>query len=469
MSDDPVGVVSERYLSFTVDIGQVVGGKFWGAEGNVDKVVGGSSPVPPYDFTRPRLIKLVQNLAPAYLRIGGSASDEVYYDMGDSIPTPPAPYKYRLNRGQWDALNHFAGEAGLQVVFALNAGQGPRDGAGRWLPDNARQLIQYSAEQGYPIAAWSLGNEPNLFPIAHGLWLSTRQYAQEYKVLKAILREWMPAARLLGPSSAFWPVIGEMLPVFPNFMKEAGELLDVVTWHYYPQQSSRSPVAVRRASPQWMLSPAFFDETSRWASQITRLRDRFAPQEEIWLEESGNAQCGGEPGLSDRFIAGFWWLDTLGLLARAGQHIVTRQNLSGADYSLLNETKLDPNPDYWNSYLWKQLMGTTVLDVKYSPQRPDLRLYAHSSRDQAPPTKVVLALNINQQESLELDFGTSPLQVYLCTADDLLDRQVLLNGQPLETGTDGSAPELQPVTVTDSPVLLPPVSYTFIVIPNPKT
>jgi heparanase 1 len=372
-----------------------------------------------------------------------------------------------LTRAQWDALNHFAGEADLQVVFALNAGQGPRDEAGRWMPDNARQLIQYSAEQNYPITAWSMGNESNLFPIAHDLWLSMWQYAQEHSLLKAILGEWMPEARLLGPSSAFWPVIGEMLPVSLNFMKEAGELLDVVTWHYYPQQSSRSPLAVRRASPQWMLEPAFFEETSRWASQITRLRDRYAPQAEIWLEESGNAQCGGEPGLSDRFIAGFWWLDTLGLLARAGQKVVTRQNLSGADYSLINEASLDPNPDYWNSYLWKQLMGTTVLDIKYSPQRPDLRLYAHRSRDQVSPAKVVMALNINQRESLALDFGSSPLQVYLCTADDLLDRLVLLNGQPLETEADGSAPELEPVPVTNGRVLLPPTSYAFVVIPSP--
>jgi len=286
--------------------------------------------------------------------------------------------------------------------------------------------------------------------------------------LKDTLKQIMPETQVLGPSCAFWPVVGELLPIFQRFLERAGHLLDAVSWHYYPQQSRRSPFATRRASPSRMIHTSFFDESRRWAAWVQRYRDQYAPQAEVWLEETGNAQCGGEPGLSDRFIAGFWWLDTLGLLARAGQEVVTRQNLSGADYSLINEANLDPNPDYWNSYLWKQLMGTTVLDVGCFPQRPDLRLYAHSSRDQAPPAKVVLALNINQQESLELDFDSSPLPVYLCTAEDLLDRQVLLNGQPLETGTDGSAPELKPVSVTDSRVLLPPTSYAFIVIPNSK-
>jgi len=462
VSKQAVAKVSERFLSFSIDIAQVVGGKFWGDAGKVDWVPGGSHEVDVYHFNRPRLCQLVKNLAPAYLRIGGTAADETFYAVRDGLSTPPSPYKYILSRSQWDAVNRFAQEAELDVVFTLNAGRGPRGSRIRWNTENARELIEYSAERGYEVAAWSLGNEPNLFPAAHGLWLSMQQYAEEYARLKEIIKEIFPQAKLLGPSSAFWPGVGEFLPIFPRFLKEAGPVLDVITWHYYPQQSRRSPIATRRASESRMLFPGFLDETARWAAYVEDQRDRNAPQAEVWLEETSNAQCGGEPGLSDRFIATFWWLDTLGCLARTGQKVIIRQNLSGADYSLIDDTTLEPNPDYWSSFLWKRLMGRDVLDVHVSTQRPDLRVFAHRSEKGEPDSVTVLAMNLNREECLTLQFGKSVMNVYLSTAPEWMGQEVILNGYKLAIRSDGSPPELEPVIVTNGSLDLPPVSYAFI-------
>ena len=214
----------------------------------------------------------------------------------------------------------------------------------------------------------------------------------------------------------------------------------------------------------WKLEPAFLDETTRWAACVEGLQKRYAPQAEIWLEESGNAQCGGEPGLSDRFIAGFWWLDLLGSLARRGQQVATRQNLSGADYSLIRDADLNPNPDYWNSLLWKRLMGEIVYDIELSELRPNLRVFAHSAKDSAPGSIAILAMNISRQDSLLLDFSLSPLKVYLCTANDLSGREILLNGRVLAARPDGSVPDFEPELVTNGLVRLPPVSYAFVVL-----
>jgi heparanase 1 len=462
VSDQAIAEVSSRFLSFTVDIAQVVGGKFWGSADRVDWAAGGSSPVNTYDFDRPKLRQLAQNLAPAYLRIGGTAADETYYQMGRIRSAPPVPYHYTLTCEQWDAVNLFAQEAGLEVVFTLNAGRGPRDSRDQWKAGNAIELVDYSVEKGYKVSAWGFGNEPNFFPFAHGLWLSVEQFADEYSILKNILKKVMSEAQLLGPASAFWPVVGELLPIFPRFLKRAGQLLDVVTWHYYPQQSRRCPLVTRRASPVRMLSPNFLDETDRWASRAEGHRDKYTPQAEIWLEETGNAQCGGEPGLSDRFIAGFWWLDLLGRLARSGQKVVMRQNLSGADYGLVNDITLGPNPDYWNSFLWKRLMGREVLEVQLSQPRPDLRLYAHRSVKARPGFVGVLAMNINREESLTLEFDTSSLEVYQCTADDWMGKDVILNGYKLMTRLDGSIPEIEPMVVPSGSLDLPPISYAFV-------
>jgi len=67
-----VAHTSSRYISFAVDLDQVTGGMFWsqapGARGN--------APVAPYDFTRTRLRLLAHALAPAYLRISGTAANK---------------------------------------------------------------------------------------------------------------------------------------------------------------------------------------------------------------------------------------------------------------------------------------------------------------------------------------------------------------------------------------------------------
>lgn len=45
------------------------------------------------------------------------------------------------------------------------------------------------------------------------------QFADEYSILKDVLDKIMPEAQVLGPASAFWPVVGELLPIFPRFLK----------------------------------------------------------------------------------------------------------------------------------------------------------------------------------------------------------------------------------------------------------
>jgi heparanase 1 len=62
--------------------------------------------------------------------------------------------------------------------------------------------------------------------------------------------------------------------------------------------------------------------------------------------ETGSAYGGGAPGLSDRYVAGFLWLDKLGMAARLGVDVVVRQSLSGANYGLL-DPQMEPLPVSW--------------------------------------------------------------------------------------------------------------------------
>ncbi len=463
--------IDDRFLSVAVDVAQVVGAPFWSP---LDAGAPYQRPVPPYDFTRPRLRALAKALAPAYLRVGGTTADDVYYDLSDTpVATAPAPYQYVMTRAQWDAVNAFAAAVAMEVMFTLDAGKGPRDAAHAWTPDNARALLAYTASKGYPIALWELGNEVDVFPLAHGLsQVTPQQFAKDVAVARALVTSTTPGVPLGAPSSAYWPVIGETIPFYAAFMDAGGGSLDVVTWHYYPMQSDRCPIATRRADASLVFDPATLDEIDRWAGQT----EDAAQHKPVWLGETGNAQCGGQPGVSDTFAAGFWWLDELARMARRGERVVVRQTLSGSDYGLVDDATLTPRPDYWTSVLWRALVGSRVLDVAAGTD-PMLRVYAHCARagatDAGHGSVVLVVLNLDRDRGVELDldaFGGDQADVYALSAATTDSVDVALNGAALALQSDGSVPAMTPSRVTRASGSLratfPPASYGFVVVPG---
>ncbi|MGH7295117.1 MAG: hypothetical protein ACRELB_09300, partial [Polyangiaceae bacterium] len=201
----PVATIDERFLAVAVDTAQVVGAPFWvPLDAGVETY---QAPGPPYDFTRPKLRALASALAPAYLRVGGTTADKVYYDMSDApVTTPPQPYLYVMTHAQWDAANDFATATGMRVLFTINGGPGPRDTSLAWTPDNARTLLAYTAGKGFDVALWELGNEVNAFPFAHGLSfkITPDQFAKDVAVAKGLVAATTPGVPLGAPSSAFW-------------------------------------------------------------------------------------------------------------------------------------------------------------------------------------------------------------------------------------------------------------------------
>jgi hypothetical protein len=57
-----------------------------------------------------------------------------------------------LTRGQWKGLVEFARDADARLVTSFAISPGTRDSAGRWTPDQARKLIDYTRSLGTSIA-----------------------------------------------------------------------------------------------------------------------------------------------------------------------------------------------------------------------------------------------------------------------------------------------------------------------------
>ena len=139
----------------------------------------------------PRLLPLAASLSPygtALLRIGGSPADSMVYDVGSgprpvlkrhssdgignfTTTCPSGPYC--LTMARWDELNMWALEAGVRIVFGLNAlsagmtagfeGKGAVISGVPWDSSNVRALLQYTKQQGWfekgALWGFELGNE----------------------------------------------------------------------------------------------------------------------------------------------------------------------------------------------------------------------------------------------------------------------------------------------------------------------
>ena len=138
-----------------------------------------------------------------------------------------------------------------------------------------------------------------------------------------------------------------------------------------------------------------------------------------------------------------------------------RQSLTGMNYGLLDESTLEPRPDYWNSLLWKQLMGPRVLAARaWGEGAERLRVYAHGGAE--PDGVTVLAINLDPEREALLDFPGLEgrgREVYAVTAPDFLGGVVLLNGEVLAL-SGGALPALRGVRRDE--VRLEPLSYAFV-------
>lgn len=473
-----VNTVSKEYISFAIDSSQVVGGKWWNPTAGGTEMGSGTVHAPTFNFNQPQLDTMVKGLAPAYLRIGGSEADKIFYAMQDTSgfqPNAPPGYKSVMTAKQWDDVNAFASRNGLHLVFTLNAGPASRKADGSWDGSNAAELLKYTADHGYRVALWELGNELNIFWFVHGLksQVPPLQYNKDLAAARAMVKQYMPGSGFAGQGSAFWPLLGEPLNLFygymPQYLERSNDKIDLVSWHYYPQQSRRGPIASRRAFPSRLLDPKNLDEAKHWAEQIQQWRDRYAPGKPIWLGETGNAQFGGQPGLSDVYLGGLWWMDQLGLLARSGHDTVVRQSLTGMNYGMIDDTSLAARPDYWNSLLWKHLMGTRVYDTKViGDQSGKIRAYAHCGAGDEPGSLTVLLINLDHRRSATITLPGTRSQgsrVYRFTAPDIFGTKVQLNGNELAFSPGGSLPVIQGLQLPDPgapKVTLNPLSYCFI-------
>ncbi|HJZ19691.1 MAG TPA: hypothetical protein VJ226_01970, partial [Bradyrhizobium sp.] len=464
-----IGRVDQRFQSYNIEMVEISGGRFWkpyrsvANEASPDRAAGAGDDAerrlfqyrPPIDLGNTRLRRLAAALGPAYVRVSGSWANSTYFaDNDDGPASTPAGFKGVLTRSQWRGVIDFVAAVNGRLVTSFAVSAGSRDGAGRWKPDQARRLLGYTKTIGGEIAAAEFINEPDLAAMG-GLpdGYDAAAYKRDFRRFRSLIDQVSPKTMILGPGAA-----GEGAKVAP-FLAASRNGLDGFSYHYYGALSER---CTGTSAPDAALAEATLAGTDRALAFQQALRDRFVPGRPIWLTETADAACGGNRS-AVTFRDTFRYLDQLGRLAKAGVQVVMHNTLAASDYGLLDENTLQPRPNYWAAWLWRRLMGTTVLDAGVA-LRAGLHVYAHCQRSQRGGVSL-LVINTDRTAAHRLALAGNALR-YTLDAASLNDIEIRLNGRKLGLGASGELPDIQGVMAASGTATFDPASITFLVIPE---
>ncbi|KAL0965704.1 hypothetical protein UPYG_G00284650 [Umbra pygmaea] len=486
--------VNDRFLSVAIDASLVAEEKFM------------------YLLTSPKLRTLARALTPAFLRFGGTRQDfmifnpaflhsNVYHtnspldadDLCERLELPPLleerlkqewalqevllekedlqeKYrKIRFTEYAVDLLYAFTNCSGLHLIFGLNELLRTTDN--NWNSSNARTLLQYCESRQYNMS-WELGNEPNSFEKKAGIHVDGHQLGKDFVKLRQILLE----SKVYHNTGLYGPDISQprdhRRDLLEGFLESAAEVIDACTWHHYY-------VNGRDTSLEDFLNPEVLNTLTLKTQEVMKTIEMVSPGKKVWLGETSSAYGGGARGLSDTFVAGFMWLDKLGLGAQLGLDVVIRQVLIGSGTYHLVDNNLDPLPDYWLSLLYKRLVGPEVLNIEafsILEKTKSVRVYLHCTNKKSPSYKsgavTLFALNLKTSPasiSVPAAFSNSTAEAFLLQSElagkpGLLSKSVKLNGEVLKMVDDRTLPSLQGASIPAGEHLrLPGYSFAFYV------
>jgi hypothetical protein len=486
-----IGTVDERFQSYNAEMVEVTGGRFWKPYGKqVDETLktpssgqrSGASPGgldlamfqqrPPINLGNPRLRKLAAALGPAYMRVSGTWANSTYFqDSNAPVPsTPPTGFGGVLTCQQWKGVVDFSSAVDAKIVTSFAVGPGTRDASGVWTPAQARQLLAYTKSIGGSIAAAEFMNEPTFAAMGGApKGYDATAYGRDIAVFRPFIKQVAPDVLFLGPGSigegsSLASAMANRMLKSEDLLKATGPAFDVFSYHFYGALSKRcaSLGGVAQTTAAAALSEEWLARAETAEAFYASLRDKFEPGKPLWLTETAEAACGGNPW-APTFLDTFRYLDQHARLAKRGVQVIMHNTLASSDYGLLDENTLAPRPNYWAAWLWRKFMGTTVLDPGPSPAL-SLHLYAHCLRDH-PGGVALLVINLDRVASQTLAPASSA-ERYTLSAHDLLDTTVQLNGSELQLGANDALPQLAGQPTRSGLLTFAPATITFLTFPN---
>ena len=317
-------------------------------------------------------------------------------------------------------------------------------------PETAAELVRYTnVEKKYGVTYWSIGNEPSIYT---QLGQADYDYTvdnlnKDWRAIAEAMKEADPTIKLIGPEIHQWNDGPETTPKdsagrdwMTEFLKDNGDLLDVVSVHRYPLHSPTRPVTIQDLR----------ENTRRWAREVEYLRSLV---KEILGRDLPIAitEVNSDPSSAmlqetspDTFYNAIWYADVLGQLMNADVFMVNQWVLSqrSTGLGLFNGTTI--RPTFYVFPLYKNFGSEQVYAASGVP---DVDIFA-AKREDGALTLMVINLSDTEQRI--------PLQV---KGTELTEAEVWL----LDATHNAENLSVQAFS-SDGALLLPAQSATLYVI-----
>ena len=489
-----IRTVNDKLMSYNVEFTEVTGGTFWKAytpeqiAGTEKFDVGGATDIvsamanlmqvyPPIDLYSEKLRKLASEFGPVWVRVSGTWATKTYYDFEGTGVTPEG-YQNRLTKEQWIGVLDFVKAIGAKLLISVANCEGLHKADEPWNPSQAEKIFALTKEYGATIDAVEFTNEPNMldmsgFPPGY----TAENYVRDEDLFHRWVRDNYPETLIVGPCNTGGAMGDEEkqgefagggveLLVGNNatcddLMRGAQEPLDVYSYHYYNGISERLEMVMPAMhwSSDKVLTEGYLNVAPLNCKLNIPYRDKYCPNGEMWVTESGDAGGGGDTWAST-YVDVFRTLNELGTFATLTDGVIFHNTLASSDYGFLKHGTFDPRPNYFAVLLWNRIMGTTVYDTK-EEIREGAHVFAHSRRD-GKDGIAYLIINNSETEVTTVELPKIA-EVYKLHADKLRATTMKLNGRELVLGGNNELPEMSPV-VMEGTLTLKPATIAFVVM-----
>lgn len=355
-------------------------------------------------------VRLVRGLgANGVIRVGGITSDSASF--APDAAASAAGKATVINDESLRDLDGFLDATGWNLIWGLNLGSGNAQSA-------AEEAVAVAAAVGDKLIAFEIGNEPDGF--AGDVFSSHRpktydygDYLKEYRAYKAAIRSKLPNAPFAGPDASYrtdW---------VKRFAADEGTDLKLLTRHYY-RSGANNPYLDKLIGSGPNISPGQRAgyEDRRKNSKLDMLL-RADPNVRDFLQEITSAShipfrvCeansfygGGQPGVSDAYVAALWALDFMWTLASGGAVGVNMETgVNQLDFvSYYSPIRNDPKgaasigPEYYGMLAFAQGSQGSCIALDYDTAGVNLTAYAAAT----DPDRLAVTL-INKDQTAGAD------------------------------------------------------------------
>ena len=488
-----IRTVDQRLMSYNVEMTEVTGGTFWKAYTPAQVAgteqfppirsladMGGIMQVyPPINLYDEKLRKLANEFGPVWVRVSGTWATKTYYDFdGTTNGVAPKGYQSVLTKKQWIGVLDFCKAINAKLLISVNNCEGLHKANEPWHPTQAELLFKTAKEYGVPVEAAEFMNEPNMLAFSGApVGYTGKDYVRDQDLFIKWVRENYPEVLLVGPCTVAMEAsndggldtanAGGIVSMMGDncttdqLMDGATQKFDVYSYHYYNGISDRlaSVMPSMHWSPSRTLSEEYLAVPSISCKVSAKSRDRYVPNGQMWVTESGDAGGGGNSWAST-FMDVFRTLNELGTFATITDGIIFHNTLASSAYGFLEHGTFDPRPNYFAVLLWTKLMGETVYETN-EPIREGAHVFAHSRKD-GKAGVAYLVINNSHTNTTKVELPHEA-EVYVLSAEHIRSEVMLLNGRPLVLNEKNELPDLSGKKEMGT-IELAPETLTFIIL-----